>query len=87
MVYSTDRKTSISVIYKVKTNFLEYMGLIHCINEYIKNDSLLISKQLSMSFLPDNLKSLFKETKGCKEFYIELTKHDEIDQVKSETKS
>ena len=61
-------KDEFSEVYNVRTNFLEYYGIIRAIQSNFHINSLNSTKMAS-PFRPSNMELLFKQCKGCKIFY------------------
>lgn len=59
---------------KVKTNYVEYVGLRNAIFEYIGTCNMTQVKQKIQPYIPMPLKVFYKSKKGCKDMYNLLTR-------------
>ena len=62
-------RTEFEETYNVKTNFLEYNGIIRAIQLLLRSNHVRIGSKVPSPFRPSNMDCLFKQNKGCKAFY------------------
>ena len=71
-------ETEFKKIYNVKTNFLQFNGIIQTTKTFAqKNNIIMNNKKMHNPILPNHISIYYKSIKGCKDFYNILNKNDE----------
>ena len=63
-------------LYNLKTNFLQYNGIIQAIKKYARNLKVKLNKKMSYPVIPAHINIYLKSKKGCKDFYNLLNVND-----------
>ena len=66
-----------SAITGIKTNFLQYIGLIKAIKIYLKDMNIEITHKEQFPFIPSHISTLLQHQKGSKAMYNILNKNDD----------
>ena len=66
-------------IYNIKTNFVQYQGIIHAIRAYARSHNIIrFSSKLKLPFIPVNIHLFIKSKQGGKDFYTLLNRNSDI---------
>ena len=65
-------------IYNIKTNFVQYQGIIHAIRAYARSHNIIwFSSKLKLPFIPVNIHLFIKSKQGGKDFYTVLNRNSD----------
>ena len=71
-------ETDFKKVYNIKTNFLQFNGIIQAINTFARNNEITLNNlKLQNPSLPYTTNIYLKSIKGCKDFYNILNNNEE----------
>ena len=73
-------------IYGIKTNFIQYNGVIKSIKTFATKSTVNWNKRMLYPILPAHIKIYLKSEKGCKDFYnlLNMNREEPSSKVKWE---